>query len=925
MKRSVFVLVFLLIFIPFLSSTSVRAEDTQPSGTRNESFAVANGDIYKSILSPDGSLLYIGGSFTQVGPYAGNAVMVNSNGTWDATMPKVNGTVYSIIDDGAGGWYIGGAFTKVGTTSITGVAHILADKTVDPDWTTNASLFYYNVYALALSGNNLYVGGNFQITIGGVTRNKLMALDTSTGLITSWNPAPDDLVRSLLVDGNTLYVGGQFTSLSSTTRRRLGSFAIDTGTLTAWNPNPTYYASQAGKAVYTLVLSGSTLYVGGNFSSLGGSTRAGVGSIDVTGGNALASSWNPNINGGLAAVYSMALSGSTLYVGGSFSAVNLTSRVGLAAIDTSSGSATSWNPAFSGSANAVTIVGDNLYIGGVYTSIAGQTRYYLSQFSISTGNITSWDPHASKGVYTILPAGTSVYVGGELNSMGSSTRDRVAAINTSTGAVTAWAPSVGTTGSSVVGLAACGTNVYIAGAFSTAGGESRNKLAALDATTGLATSWNPNPDSSPAVLLCNDSVVYAGGGFATIGGQSRIGLAALDATTGLATSWNPNPDYDVESLLLSGTTLYVGGYFTNMGGQVRNSLAAFNTTTGSLTDWNPSADEYSDVYDMALSGNTLYAAGSFTSIGGATRNRLAAIDTTTGLATSWHPNVNSTVKAVAVSGSNVYFGGAFTTVAGALRQKLGIVDAGTGLITSWTVTANNTVNTISLASNRVYVGGLFTDNLLAYDISGSSPSPTPTPSSTPTPSPSTASSTTSTESSSSNSNSVSTSTPECGDSKPSSVPDLFQINMNGTTATLFFTPVENASSYYISFSTHPNAEEHGAAPNLSRVGVQTYNINHLKPQTVYYFKVRASNGCMPGEWSKTMLVKSSGALSSRLTSYYKNAVPMALSSNSSRNRSLNPSPQPVVGGVETVAVPQIVATPAPQAEISKKCFLWWCW
>ena len=36
------------------------------------------------------------------------------------------------------------------------------------------------------------------------------------------------------------------------------------------------------------------------------------------------------------------------------------------------------------------------------------------------------------------------------------------------------------------------------------------------------------------------STVYAGGGFTSIGGQARNSIAALDATTGAATAWDPN-------------------------------------------------------------------------------------------------------------------------------------------------------------------------------------------------------------------------------------------------------------------------------------------------------------------------------------------------------------------------------------------------
>jgi hypothetical protein len=82
---------------------------------------------------------------------------------------------------------------------------------------------------------------------------------------------------------------------------------------------------------------------------------------------------------------------------------------------------------------------------------------------------------------------------------------------------------------------------------------------ALDASTGLITDWNPNAEWEyggrrfNAVinsLALSGNTVYAGGIFTSVGGQPRNRLAALDASTGGATGWNPNPN---------GSTVEAGG------------------------------------------------------------------------------------------------------------------------------------------------------------------------------------------------------------------------------------------------------------------------------------------------------------------------------------------------------------------------------
>ena len=81
-----------------------------------------------------------------------------------------------------------------------------------------------------------------------------------------------------------------------------------------------------------------------------------------------------------------------------------------------------------------------------------------------------------------------------------------------------------------------GSKVYIGGEFDTVGWLPRSNAAALDATTGNPTDWNPNANINVLQLVPNENVVYARGNFHYIGGQKREEIAALDATTGLATA-----------------------------------------------------------------------------------------------------------------------------------------------------------------------------------------------------------------------------------------------------------------------------------------------------------------------------------------------------------------------------------------------------
>src|SRR5207244_9239746 len=99
---------------------------------------------------------------------------------------------------------------------------------------------------------------------------------------------------------------------------------VDTG----FGPNP-------NGQVETLALAGSTLYVGGGFNGIGGQARNGLAALDAANGGV--TSWNPHPNG---VVYSLAVSGSTVYAGGGFSSIGGQTRNKIAALDATTGNAT---------------------------------------------------------------------------------------------------------------------------------------------------------------------------------------------------------------------------------------------------------------------------------------------------------------------------------------------------------------------------------------------------------------------------------------------------------------------------------------------------------------------------------------------------------------------------------------------------------
>ena len=92
--------------------------------------------------------------------------------------------------------------------------------------------------------------------------------------MTAWNPNPNGAVHALAVSGSTVYAGGGFTSIGGQRRHGLAALDTQTGTATPWNPN-------ADNDVNALAVSGSTVYAGGYFTSIGGQVRPNLAALDA--------------------------------------------------------------------------------------------------------------------------------------------------------------------------------------------------------------------------------------------------------------------------------------------------------------------------------------------------------------------------------------------------------------------------------------------------------------------------------------------------------------------------------------------------------------------------------------------------------------------------------------------------------------------
>jgi|GEM_PF-4082310 len=126
------------------------------------------------------------------------------------------------------------------------------------------------VYAIAMSGGNVYVGGDFTDAGGDNAGNYLTRWNGSAFVSFGGGPvaALNDIVSAIAVSGTNLYVGGFFTDAGG-------------------NPNADFVARWDGSAwqalgvglnssVFAIAVSGTDLYVGGYFTDAGGNPNADI-------------------------------------------------------------------------------------------------------------------------------------------------------------------------------------------------------------------------------------------------------------------------------------------------------------------------------------------------------------------------------------------------------------------------------------------------------------------------------------------------------------------------------------------------------------------------------------------------------------------------------------------------------------------------
>ncbi|MGE5458101.1 MAG: T9SS type A sorting domain-containing protein [Methanococcaceae archaeon] len=556
----------------------------------------ADSTVLTLALGNDG--IYAGGSFSSIqGQSAIFAAKLNfTDGAADPNWkPNPSNSILSIAVSG-NDIYAAGVFSTIGGQTRNYLAKLNnSNGDADVNWNPNPNSYITTIIA---NGTDIYVGGPLFTAIGGLTRSHIAKLNNTNGNADSnWNDNFGPTVNCIALIGNSVYVGGS-----------TGLFKLNNIT---GSPDPSWVNNFS--VVYSITADSSNLYVGGFSGWLingalpicAAKVNASTGAIDQS-----------SIAYAGKNIKTIALSGSNLFIGGDFFSIGGKPINCLARLNSSTGILdNNWSPnpqeaaQPDGRVYSIIVDGSNIYAGGYFNFIGGQSRAGIAKLNYTNGNADeSWnvdDPNNSGAITTLTKSGNYLYAGGYAY---------LAKINCSNAQVDSHLQPV--INHYVMSIAIKDNDIYAGGLFTSVNGQTRNYLAKFNGTDGtLDANWNPNANDRVRSLVTADSSIYIGGEFTVAGGFARSHLAKLNTTNGYADgNWNPDVNGIVMSIVPGGNYLYMAGAFSKIYDAPRSRLAAVNISSGSITEWNPPAD--GGVLSMSLdyAGKTILASGFFKTI-----------------------------------------------------------------------------------------------------------------------------------------------------------------------------------------------------------------------------------------------------------------------------------------------------------------------
>ena len=593
-------------------------------------------------LALDSGRLYIGGTFSKINGLAlsGGLAGVNAANPLVNWNPLLTGTVNAMQVVG-GLVYVGGNFFSVGSSNVQNVAAISTSTALANSF--NPSTVDAQVLALFVTATNIYVGGQFT-TIGTKSKNRLAALDLNIGVANNWGPNPNGIVRALFVTSSNAFVGGDFTTIAIASRNGFASIGL-TGTGTTQPLNLQLQGPTTANLVRSILLQGNSLYVGGQFTNALAAAHFLIVGMDVTTGLPIPTPLGTDFNGSAGAAYganALASANGNVLVGGDFQSLGGVARQRAAALSVTTGAALPWAPGFDAPVMSMAFGTNRIYVGGSFTNYFNTTNQLLTSkvgFGLGavdpvSGNPVSFSSLGADNAFgtfsinALAVSSNAVFAGGAFTTAQSQSRRFLCAVDPATGSlISGFNANLGGGYAGVSSLAMAGTNLYVGGDFTTVNALAIPRLTAVSPVTGASINWIPTPNQPVTTMAASADRLYICGAFTTI---NPNGSGALSLNHFAAFSLADNSLVPIDATLspydsLAGigattTAIYVGGTFAAIGGNFIQNLGDLSPVDATSFGWNPSPDVGPNA--IALTPGYAFLGGSFRFLGQSPTNQV---------------------------------------------------------------------------------------------------------------------------------------------------------------------------------------------------------------------------------------------------------------------------------------------------------------
>lgn len=332
---------------------------------------------------------------------------------------------------------------------------------------------------------------------------------------------------------------------------------------------------------------------------------------------------------------------------------------------------------------------------------------------------TGFTPFVNPRVITIVvQSDGKILIGGEFTSAGGQTRNRIARLNAD-GTADSFNPNVGPSRVEAIAVQPSDGSIIFGGAFNSVSEESLSNIARVSAAGALDDTFIPGLDGGVKAIAIQswDDKIIVSGAFTTVDETSRIGIARLNLNGTLDTEFVPAVGgVNAITVLQSARKILIGGQFTTVNGVTQKCIARLNED-GSLDDsfdsssFDPNVDGAVNTIAIQPSDGKIVLGGTFTTTGGTALNRIARLDADGALDTGFSPNVDAEVTSVAIQTNGaIIIGGYFTAVAGTNRTRIARINADGSLDTNFDPAVNGGVMAVAVQSDgKILFGGSFSD------------------------------------------------------------------------------------------------------------------------------------------------------------------------------------------------------------------------